>query len=176
MVLLNCFSTGSLGAIENMNEIQTCPKCSSDLGLSGGQYCCWNPNCDFQSYRPWIHPPKRGEDFDVPTDLEKVIGECLNAAANGPFFVDNGAKDNPYWEYQTLLGFTAKEVQEVSNQWPNIDITDEFICELISSCFGNLFGYPHGCQNVWKEYFSVSREGLKEFAKSWRESKYVQST
>lgn len=156
-----------------MSENLKCPKCESDLGMSGGQYCCWNSECDFRSYRPWILPPKKKEEFDIPKELEAVIGECLNASATGPFFVDKGAKDNPYWEYQSLLGFEPEEVREISAQWPNVDIFDDFISELISSCFGNLLGYPHNCEKYWTEYFSISREQLTEFARLWRESKYA---
>lgn len=159
-----------------MCEVLKCPKFSSDLGMSGGKYSCWNSTCDFRSYRPWISPPERNGEFDISKELEAMIGECLNAAANGPFFVDNGAKDNPYWEYRTLLGFTPEEVQEISKQWPNVDISDEFVSELISSCFGNLLGYLHRCEKYWSAYFSVSREQLIELFSSWRQSKYVQST
>jgi hypothetical protein len=166
----------ALGAIENMSEIYKCPKCSDDLGISGGQYCCWNSVCDFHSYRPWITPPEKNGEFDVSKALENIIGECLRASAHGPFFVDEGAKDNPYWEYETLLGFSPEEVRQISKQWPNVDISDGFISELISSCFGNLLAYPHRCEKYWLEYFSVSREQLIEFANLWSQSKYVQST
>lgn len=154
-----------------MSEIHKCPKCLSDLGMLGEQYCCWNSSCNFLSYRPWISAPEKKRDSVITKELEDIIGECLNASANGPFFVDKGAKDNPYWEYQTLLGFSPEEVKEISEQWPNVDISDEFVSELISSCFGNLLGYPHGCEKYWPEYFSVSREQLIEFASCWRQSK-----
>jgi len=159
-----------------MSKVHKCPKCSGDLGMSGEQFCCWNSDCDFRSYRPWISPPERYDEFQISKELEKVIGECLIASAVGPFFVDKSTKDNPYWEYQTLIGFSVEDVQKISNQWPNIDITDEYISELISSCFGNLIGYPHRCEKYWPEYFSVTREQLIVFANSWRDSKYVQST
>lgn len=158
-----------------MSEILKCPKCKSDLGMSGGYYCCWNSECDFRSYRPWISPPEKKEEFDISKELIVAIGECLNASANGPFFVHNGVKDNPYWEYHTLLGFYPEEVQEISAQWPNIDISDSFISELISDCFANLLGYPHNCEKYWLEYFSKNREQLAEFARLWRKSKYAQS-
>ena len=158
---------------KDMSETPKCPKCSSELGMSGGQYCCWNSECNFRSYRPWILPPEKKEEFDISKELEAVIGECLNASAIGPFFVDNGAKDNPYWEYQTLLGFSSEEVQEISKQWPNVDISDEFISELIGSCFGNLLGYPHRCEKYWSEYFSINRQQLTEFSRLWGQSKYA---
>lgn len=153
----------------DMSKLYKCPKCSSELGMSGGQYCCWNQACDFRSFRPWITPPKKSREIEIPEELELVIGECLNASANGPFFVDRGARDNPYWEYKTLLGFTPEEVQGVSTQWPNVDISDEHIAELISSCFANLIGYPHRCEKYWHDYFSVSRDQLIEHANSWRD-------
>ena len=156
-----------------MNENIKCPKCSSELGMSGSQYCCWNSVCNFRSYRPWITPPEKTAEFDLSVELEWVIGECLNAAANGPFFVDKGAKDNPYWEYQTLLGFTVEEVREISKQWPNVDFTDDYVSELIASCFANLLGYPHNCDKYWPDYISVSSSQLKEHAISWRNLAYV---
>ena len=164
---------GKTSAVEIMCKSYKCPKCSDDLGISNEQYCCWNSACDFRSYRPWIKPPTRSVDFEISKELEHVIGACFKASAYGPFFVDSGANDNPYWEYQTLLGFTVEEVQEISKQWPNIDIADEYVSELISSCFGNLLGYPHGCEKYLDDYFSISREQLKGFSDSWRSSKYV---
>jgi len=159
-----------------MSEILKCPKCSSDLGMTGVEFCCWNSECDFRSNRPWISPPKKKEEFDISKELEAVIGECLNASAIGPFFVDNGAQNNPYWEFYALLGFSQEEVEEVSRQWPNVDISDDFISGLVSSCFVNLLGYPHRCEKYWLEYFSVSREQLAEFGDLWCQSKYVQNT
>lgn len=163
----------ALGANKDMSEIYKCPKCSNDLGMSRGQYCCWNSDCDFRSYRPWTTPPEKSGEFEISRDLENIIGECLSASAYGPFFVDEGAKDNPYWEYETLLGFSPEEVQKISKQWPNVDISDEFVSELICSCFANLLGYPHRCEKHWSEYISVSREQLIEFARFWRQAKYV---
>lgn len=159
-----------------MSEVLKCPKCSSDLGTSGGQYCCWNSACNFRSHRPWITPPEKYKDHEIPSELEAIIGECLNAVAIGPFLVDIEAKNNPYWEYQALLGFTHEEVNEISRQWPNLDISDVFISELITSCFATLLGYPHMCEEYWPEYLSVSKQQLIEFGNSWRQSKYVQST
>lgn len=156
-----------------MSEDHQCPKCSAALGFVGGRYCCWNASCDFLSYRPWISTPEKKEDFDMSKELESIIGECLHAAANGPFFVDYDAKDNPCWEFPALLGFSQPEVKEISEQWPNVDIGDEFISEFISSCFAHLLGYPHRCEKYWPEYFSVSLRQLNEYADAWRHSKYV---
>lgn len=97
----------ALGTNSHMSSQTKCPKCGSELGLVVGMYCCWNQACGFRSYRPWIAPPSRSSVIPLPEGLELVIGQCLNAAANGPFFVDSGAKDNPYWEYQSLLGFSS---------------------------------------------------------------------
>ncbi|WP_394170941.1 hypothetical protein [Saccharospirillum alexandrii] len=159
-----------------MSKILKCPKCSSELGASGGQYCCWNSSCDFRSYRPWIDPPQRRGEFEISKELEKIIGECLHAASDGPFFVDSNARDNPYWEYHTLLGFTREEVQRISCQWPNVDISDEHISELIGNCFANLIGYPHRCEKYWADYFSVNLEQLMGHANSWKNLDDGQST
>jgi len=141
--------------------------------MAGGQYCCWNPGCNFRSHRPWIKPPEKNSDVKIAKELEIIIGECLHASADGPFFVDNAAKANPYWEFETLFGFTPEEVRQISSQWPNVDITDKYIAELIGSCFANLIGYPHRCERYWPDYVSVTREQLIDHAKSWRNSKYA---
>ncbi|MFK8013802.1 MAG: hypothetical protein AB8B80_17315 [Marinicellaceae bacterium] len=158
-----------------MNKVYKCPKCSGELGESGGKYSCWNSSCNFRQYLPWIYPPNKSGELEITKELEAIIGECLNASAYGPFFIDNGAKDNPYWEYNTLLGLDNEDVQKVAGQWPDIDLSDQYISELISSCFENLIGYPHGCEKYWSDYFSVSLNQLIEFSNEWRASVYVQS-
>ena len=145
-----------------------CPKCGDELGFINGQYRCWNSKCKFQSHRPWIKPPRKEKDSFLSEYDSNIIGECLAAAAVGPFFVDKSNKENPYWEYQTLLGFEPKEVEEISKQWPDVDVYDEFISELVGSCLQWLLSYPHGCESEWSKYISVSKEELSKLLGHWK--------
>jgi hypothetical protein len=41
----------------------------------------------------------------------KIIGQCLRAASDGPFFPD--------WEFHTLFGLEREEVAAVAASWPS---------------------------------------------------------
>jgi hypothetical protein len=137
-----------------------CPLCGDQLGRVGAKYMCWNSGCDFSSYRPWITPPRAKNCVPLSQHDTKVIGECLNATAQGPFFVDRGNVKDPYWEFSALFGFQQPEVAAISSQWPDVDYRDEFVEDLVSRCIVHLIGYPHGCERHWRDFISVSREEL----------------
>lgn len=83
------------------------------------------------------------------TDEEKrVVGECLCAAAFGPFFPD--------WEFHTLFGVDRDEAIRVAQSWPNVEATDISVGYIINDAINNLFGYPHRKQDKWNNYISVS--------------------
>jgi len=42
----------------------------------------------------------------------QLIGDCLLAAADGPFFED--------WEYATLFGLDRAEVTRIAGEWPRV--------------------------------------------------------
>lgn len=155
-----------------MSNIYHCPNCSSELGVINEEFRCWNSNCGFRSSRPWVSPPLRKSDVSLSCSLEKVVGELLHAAANGPFFISKDVTDDPYWEFETLLGFSHKEVATISSQWPNVDFTEEHISNLIAECFFNLLYYPHGFDELWSEYFSVSKEELAKLSTRWKQREY----
>jgi hypothetical protein len=89
-----------------------------------------------------------------------VIKECVNAAANGPFFPD--------WEFATLFGLTRKEVREILNQWTDVDTASEHTRTAINSSFNNLTGYPISNEEQWPDFISVSRKKLKKIYAIWR--------
>jgi len=95
-----------------------------------------------------------------------IVGECLRAAAYGPFFPDA--------EFGTLLGLSRQEVQEISDRFPNLDEADNDSGELsdaslaINNAFANLIGYPHGVRQRWSQYISVSPDDLKALLYKWR--------
>jgi hypothetical protein len=77
----------------------------------------------------------------------KIIGECLNAVARGPFL--------PPREFHTLMGLNPKELLDIVDLWPNVDIASEQVQLAVNNSMNNLLGYPHHCEDVWPQYLSV---------------------
>ena len=104
---------------------------------------------------------------DLNADELKVVGECLRAAAHGPFFPD--------WEFHTLFGLSRQEVQSVADRFPDIDEghdgpgerNDDWLA--INNSFANLMGYPHGAsESTWSRYISVKQFELESVFERWR--------
>lgn len=74
--------------------------------------------------RPWRH---------VLTDRDvTVVGECLRAAADGPFVEE--------WEFQTLTGVERDEVRALAARWP--DVPEDEAYAAVHGVLVNLTGYP----------------------------------
>lgn len=86
---------------------------------------------------------------DLSEDEKLLIGECLHAAAEGPFFPD--------WEFDTLFGVQRADVASLAARWPDIDGEDETVTLAVQNSLTNLLGYPHGEDASWAEYISGSR-------------------
>jgi hypothetical protein len=98
----------------------------------------------------------------------KVIKECIKAAAYGPFFIHDGAKDDPYWEIHPLFGLTIDELREIADAFPNLDFENQNVILAINNSINHLLGYPHGCsEEVWKQYISVSKNELERIYLKW---------
>jgi hypothetical protein len=109
---------------------------------------------------------------NLSDDETKVLKECIKAAAYGPFFVDDGAKDDPYWEIRSLFGLTIEELRKIADTLPNLDLEDENVDLAINNSINNLLGYPHGCSDeVWSKYISVSEDELRRIFFKWRGGK-----
>jgi hypothetical protein len=109
---------------------------------------------------------------NLSDDEMGVIKECIKAAAYGPFFVDDGAKDDPYWEIHSLFGLTIDELRKIADTLPNLDLEDENVNLAIDNSINNLLGYPHGCSDeVWSKYISVSKNTLSNIYLKWRGEK-----
>jgi hypothetical protein len=91
---------------------------------------------------------------------QEIIAECLKAAVEGPFFPD--------WEFSTLFGLERAEVAEISRTWPNVDESDERVDLAVNNALGNLAGYPHGREQDWDRFLSVSPARLLDALKRWR--------
>jgi hypothetical protein len=109
---------------------------------------------------------------NLSDDEIKVIKECIKAAAYGPFFIDDGAKDDPYWEIHSLFGLTIHELRKIADALPNLDVYDENVNLAINNSINNLLGYPHGCSDeVWSKYISVSKNELSRIYIKWKGEK-----
>ena len=134
------------------------------------------------------------------TDLElRVIGECLRAAVEGPFFVWFRKEEEPgnpnadeawraqsprhrvasreriermgagegWSEFPAIFGFTRQEVAKIAETWQHpCEGTD--VEAAANSAMSNLLGYPHRCDHVWNDYFSVTRAELRLIYRNWR--------
>lgn len=96
------------------------------------------------------------------TNKEKcVIGECLQAMAFGPFFLDD-------WEFPVIFGVKHEEAVKVAEVWPDVE-GDGMIAKLvINNSINNLFGYPHGKHDKWSKYISVSPQQVSEIYGKFR--------
>ncbi len=88
--------------------------------------------------------------FKLTETEQKIVFDCLKASADGPFF--------PEWEFGLLFGITREELRLVISQWPLLNDGDETVVLAVKNALGNLVGYPHGREEVWSDYISVSED------------------
>lgn len=98
---------------------------------------------------------------ELSEDEKRVILECLKAAAEGPFFPD--------WEFHTLFGLERNEMAEIVAAWPRIDWSLEKVIVAMNNSMNNLLGYPHGCEEEWARYISVTAEEVARVFSKWRQ-------
>ena len=79
-----------------------------------------------------------------------TIGECLRAAADGPFFPD--------WEFQTLFGLSRTEVRLIADSWPDVDASQADVELAVNNAINNLLSYPHGKFALWSHWVASSPE------------------
>jgi hypothetical protein len=89
-----------------------------------------------------------------------VVLECLRASLEGPFF--------PEWEFRSLFGITRTDLARIVTTWPEIDERAEEVALAINNSMNNLLGYPHGCEDAWSEFLSVSSGEVERIYAKWR--------
>jgi len=89
-----------------------------------------------------------------------IIGECLDAAADGPFFPD--------WEFHTLFGLHKDEVRAIARRWPDVNWWDDDVRLAVNNALNNLIGYPHRAGGAWPDWISVPRDELPAVLARWR--------
>lgn len=82
-----------------------------------------------------------------------VIGECLRASADGPFFDD--------WEFQTLFGLEREEVSRIASVWPSVTDADS-AGVAINNSLNNLTGISDLSNHPqWSKWVSVTPEEVR---------------
>ena len=91
----------------------------------------------------------------------EIIGECLRAAAYGPFFPDG--------EFDTIFGLSREQVAAVADQWPVVLDAREWADLAIHNSFNHLTGYPIKKERMehWEDYLSVERGEVRELFDEW---------
>jgi hypothetical protein len=98
---------------------------------------------------------------DLDNRERNVVGECLRAAVEGPFF--------PEWEFPALFGLTRDEAANVLKSWPDLDERDESVILAINNSLNNLLGYPYHKENLeWPKFISVTKEEVARIFFKWR--------
>lgn len=95
---------------------------------------------------------------------KQLIGECLVAAAHGPFFPD--------WEFSILFGLQRGKVVEIASAWPivnSVDVEGGTVDQAINNAFVWLLWYPHKLMERWAEYISVPPRECYDLYNRWRQ-------
>lgn len=106
-----------------------------------------------------------------PTHLDDrevdIVGQCLKAVAHGPFLIDAGSND-PWSEFQILIGLTPKEFTDIADRWPDIDLGDKDVQLAVNNAMNNLLGYPHRCETEWPRFIAVPPAEVARVLDKWR--------
>ena len=97
--------------------------------------------------------------LELPAAEWDLVGLCVRAAADGPFFDDD--------EYQTLFGFGRAEMQRVAREWSQVPRGHDLSREVIAAAAGalnNLAGYPHGRDAELVAWTGMSRPDIRRLA------------
>ncbi len=103
---------------------------------------------------------------DLTETERRIIGQCLRAAADGPFFGDA--------EFETLLGLSRREVRDIADRFPDVDEYDDEPTGrddswlAINNTLANLVGYPQGQDEAWSSHISVSKEEVDRIWRKWK--------
>lgn len=92
----------------------------------------------------------------------QVIGQCLRAAAYGPFFPDG--------EFASIFGLARSEVAAVADQWPVVIDSAEHVKHAVGNSLNNLLGYPIKKERLahLDDYLTVEPGELRDVFAAWR--------
>lgn len=122
---------------------------------------------DFRAQRIELDPGAAVAEAILLENDALVIGQCLRAVAHGPFLKDSSA-ENPWWEFDSLMGLRHDDFLEIADRWPDVAQGDEVVWYAVKSALNNLLGYPHGRHAEWHQYISVSPEEVRAVLERWK--------
>src|SRR2546423_769994 len=96
----------------------------------------------------------------TPRDLQ-LIGECLRAAADGPFFEDDR-------EFSTLFGMSKADVRRIAVAWPAVEMSSNDVDGCVRASLGHLLSYPHRQERHWPQWISGSNQEVFDCLARWR--------
>lgn len=92
------------------------------------------------------------------TDKEiRNVLECLNLVLMEDFFEE--------WEFETLFGVERALYFKLKHSWPNVDIDDINVENMLTNAMNNSLGYPWGNEKMWKQHFSATPKEVEDTLK-----------
>ena len=101
-------------------------------------------------------------DFTLSATQSELVGRCLRAVVEGPFFEDA--------EFPELFGVSKAEARAVAAGWPNVSGTDETVTSAVNNMLLNLFGYPHADTAAWDRLIGVAPIEIQRAWRRWKAS------
>jgi hypothetical protein len=90
---------------------------------------------------------------------KQIIGECLDAFANGPFVPD--------WELPAVCGYERAELAKLAAIYPSEE-NSKAMMWAINGAMNNLTGYPHRKEEELAKRVSASLEEIEAVYGKWR--------
>jgi hypothetical protein len=88
----------------------------------------------------------------------ELIGRCLRSVADGKLIRHD-------WEFSTLFGMEAHELQAVSQTWPQVDSSSEVVIVAVNN---SLLHLAELSAEELSRHLPYSREQLLDALRSWR--------
>jgi hypothetical protein len=92
----------------------------------------------------------------------EIIGQCLRAAADGPFFPD--------WEFHTLFGLDRTHFRTLAQSYAPADSVPVHLGIAVNNSLNNFLGYPIDCASELAAWVSASRQEIEQTLKAWRDN------
>ena len=93
-------------------------------------------------------------------DLQDVLGRCLVAAAEGPFFTDH--------ELHSLVGRGRESLQVVAGMWPRMNLAAPELRELLSRIVDELVRRADTAAAAWEEWIGAPPQKLQAAVEVFR--------
>lgn len=99
------------------------------------------------------------ERFELTQRETSLVGECLRAAAEGPFF--------PEYAFRALMGVDRQRISQLAADWPKV-APDAETRAAVNNVLLNLWGYPHKREGIWAEFISATKGDVLNLLEKWR--------